>query len=125
MEKRWQVAESPPEDMRNRFPELHPVVVQLLWNRGVTSQEDVDRFLMPDYGQDMHDPFLFRDMEAVCERIWDAITKGERVRIHGDYDADGVTGSAVLATTFRAVAEKVGSDAGTFEAYLPHREKEG
>lgn len=125
MRSRWQVAPPPSQEMRQRFPELHPVVLQLLANRGITSQEAVDEFMLPDYGQDLHDPFLFREMERACERVWTAIERGEKVVIHGDYDADGITGSVVLMTTFRAAAKKLGKDPSLFTSYLPHREKEG
>ena len=111
--------------MRERFPELHPIIVQLLWNRNLKTQEQVDEFLLPDYGQDLHDPFLFRHMTAVCDRLWDAFTRRQRIVIFGDYDADGITGSAVLMSTFRALAEKIGGDPALIRSYIPHREKEG
>lgn len=125
MDKRWDIRDGPSQEMCDRFPELHPVVVQLLWNRGITTQEGVDAFLTPDYGTDLHDPFLFRQMRTACSRVWRAIEDGEKVVIHGDYDADGVTGTAVLMTTFRAVAKELGKDPDLFTWYLPHREKEG
>jgi len=104
---------------------LHPVAVQLLWNRNLSTQEDVDEFLLPDYGQDLHDPFLFREMEKACERVWLALTRRERVVVYGDYDADGVTGSVLLITTFRSLATKLGGDPALIRSYIPHREKEG
>ncbi len=125
MERRWRIAPPPAEDVRQRFPELHPIIVQLLATRGITTQEAVDEFLLPDYGQDLHDPFLFRDMRRACERLWRAIETGEKVVIHGDYDADGITGSVVLMTTLRAAARSLGKDPNLFSSYLPHREKEG
>mgnify|MGYP001611631560 CR=1 FL=1 len=124
MQSRWRIAKLPSPEMRQRFPELHPVVLQLLVNRGITTQEAIDEFLEPDY-EDLHDPFLFRDMERACSRVWSAIGKGEKVVIHGDYDADGITGSAVLMTVFRAAAKRLGKDPGLFVSYLPHREKDG
>lgn len=125
MQGRWRIAPEPSEAMRKQFPEIHPVALRLLANRGITTQEAVDEFLLPDYGQDLHDPFLFRDMEKACERVWRAITTGEKLVIHGDYDADGISGSAVLMTTFRAAAKRLGKDASLLTSYLPHREKEG
>lgn len=122
---RWDIAGPPSDEMRKRFPELHPVTVQMLWNRGITTQEEVDGFLELDYGQDLHDPFLFRQMEEACARVWRAIQDGEKVVVHGDYDADGVTGSVVLMTAFRTVAEKLGKDPSLFSSYIPHRENEG
>lgn len=124
MQSRWRVASPPSEEMRQRFPEIHPVILRLLENRGIVTQDAVDEFLEPDY-EDLHDPYLFRDMERACARVWDAIAKGEKVVIHGDYDADGITGSVVLMSTFRAAAKRLGKDPSLFSSYLPHREKDG
>ncbi|HCC21826.1 TPA: single-stranded-DNA-specific exonuclease RecJ, partial [Candidatus Uhrbacteria bacterium] len=79
MDRRWETAEPVSDEFRARFPELHPVAIQLLGNRGLETQEQVDEFLLPDYGHDLHDPFLFREMQAACERIFLAIEKQERV----------------------------------------------
>jgi single-stranded-DNA-specific exonuclease len=124
MQSRWRVAPELSDEVRQRFPEVHPVALRLLANRGISTQEEIDAFLEPDY-EDLHDPFLFRQMEEACARVWAAIENGQKVVIHGDYDADGITGSAVLMTTFRAAAKRLGKDPGLFESYLPHREKDG
>ena len=124
-EKRWKIAEPAQASLRESFPELHPVTVQLLANRGITDQKKVDEFLLPDYGQDLHDPFLFREMEQACARVWTAVARREKVVIHGDYDADGVTGTAILLSVFREIAGKIGGDAAAITSYIPHREHEG
>ncbi|MBI2099471.1 single-stranded-DNA-specific exonuclease RecJ [Candidatus Uhrbacteria bacterium] len=118
LDKKWLLAEKAPEDFRERFAELPEIVAQLLWNRGLHTQEEVDEFLNPDYGADLHDPFLFRDMEAAVARIYKAIERGEQITIHGDYDSDGVCGSVILATTLEALGGKV-------DVFLPHRETDG
>lgn len=125
MDARWRLAPEISDETRQRFPDIHPVALRLLANRGLTTQEAVDEFLLPDYGQDLHDPFLFRQMETACERVWHALERGEKIVIHGDYDADGISGSAVLMTTFREAAKKLGKDPSLLGSYLPHREKEG
>jgi len=125
MEKRWQLAEPITEESRDKFPELHPISVQLLKNRGIETQEQVDEFLLPDYGENLHDPFLFREMEVACKRLWSALKNGERVTVFGDYDADGVTGTTILLTVFREVAELAGYDTELIDSYIPHREHEG
>lgn len=117
---------SPPDaGMAKLFPELDPVIVQLLWNRGLRTQEAVDEFLLPDYGQDLHDPFLFRQMNAACERVWSALRQGEKIVVYSDYDADGVTGATILVSTWRAAARLLGGDPARVASYIPHREKEG
>ncbi len=125
MDRRWTLADPPAQDMRERFSELHPVAVQLLWSRGITAKDQVEAFLQPDYVRDLHDPYLFREMEAACARIWRALTDGENIVVYGDYDADGVTGSAVLLTTLHEAARLLGADRSRIGSYIPHREKEG
>lgn len=114
----WKVADPVAPELQERFPELSPAVVQLLSNRGITTQEEVDRFLTPDYGQDQHDPYLFTDMKTAVDRIAEAVEKRQSIVIHGDYDADGVCASSVLFVTL----QKIGA---TVEVYLPHRDTEG
>lgn len=118
MDKKWIVAEKIGEEDRKKFPELPETVVQLLFNRGLTRQEDIDEFLNPDYGQDIHDPFLFRDMHKVVDRLHQAIARGEKIVVHGDYDADGVSASVILHQTLRDLG-------ATVDVFLPHRDKEG
>lgn len=65
-----------------------------------------------------HDPFLMRDMKKVVERIEKAVKDKERVMIFGDYDVDGITGTAILAKVFKEIGV-------TFSYRLPHREKDG
>lgn len=122
---RWRIAETIPSDARATFSQYPPVVAQLLWNRGIRSAAEAEVFLNPDFERHIHDPFLFKHMRRACERVWRALETGEQIVVHGDYDADGVTGSAVLLTTFRAAAEKMGADPSCIASYIPHREKEG
>lgn len=114
----WEIADDAPAELFEKFPELEKATVRLLHNRELTTQEDVDAFLNPDYAQDQHDPFLFRDMRKAVNRIKAAIEAKEKIVIHGDYDADGVCASGVLYTTLK----EIGADV---EVYLPHRDTEG
>jgi single-stranded-DNA-specific exonuclease len=118
MQTIWRVADPVPEAIAQQFPELNPIVLQLLWNRNLRTQNDIDEFLNPDWGKDIHDPFLFKDMHKAVERIQQAVAKGEKIIVHGDYDADGVCAAALLWTTLQALGAKV-------DVYLPHREREG
>ncbi len=114
----WQVAEKISEAELLRFPEFSELVIQLLANRGITETADIESFLQPDYFQDQHDPFLFRDMRVAVDRINQALKNKEKITIHGDYDADGVCASAVLYKTLIALHADV-------DYYLPHRDTEG
>ena len=114
----WNLPVKPNNDLAAKFPELNPVVIQLLANRGLNKQAAIDEFLYPDYSQDIHDPYLFEDMKRACRRVYKAVDKDELITIFGDYDADGVCSAVILKT----VLEKIGAKA---EVYLPHREREG
>ncbi len=103
---------------QTQFPEVQPVVRQLLWNRELRERDAIDQFLNPEYAKDLHDPFLFKDMEKVVTRLTRAIQDKEKIFVYGDYDADGVTGSVILQSTLNALGAAT-------EVYMPHREKEG
>ncbi|MCX6740283.1 MAG: single-stranded-DNA-specific exonuclease RecJ [Candidatus Parcubacteria bacterium] len=118
MSKKWVLKEPVGLELKKSFPEIAGVILQLLFNRGLTTQKQIDAFLTPDYGQDVLDPFLFPDMEKAVVRIYQAVADKEKIAIHGDYDADGVTSSVVVAN----VLKTLGAD---FIVYIPHREKEG
>ena len=96
---------------------LPDLVARVLAARGV-SLEDVEGFLNPTIRDSLPDPSRFLDMDRACARIVEAITKGERIAVFGDYDVDGATSSALLTRFFRAV----GADS---IVYIPDRVKEG
>src|SRR5512139_4015473 len=74
---------------------IHPVIATLLVNRGITEPAIARSFLASDLA-DLSDPDCFRQMAQAVKRIMDAIARKEKVTIYGDYDVDGVTGSALL-----------------------------
>jgi len=118
MKYQWQVKPSIDQESIERFPEILPVILQLLIDRGLTTQEQMDEFLHPDYSQDLHDPMLFKDMPKVLDLIFQAKTNSDNILVYGDYDADGVCGTSIL---FKAL-NRVGIVPGI---YLPDREKDG
>jgi len=119
MEKIWEIAPEIEEDFQNKFPEINPIILQLLFNRGLKTQKKIDEFLFPDYSQDLHDPFLFKNMKKAVNRIFSAIEKGEKMVVCGDYDADGITASAILFLTFKKLGAK------KITVYIPDRETDG
>ncbi|MBI4280763.1 single-stranded-DNA-specific exonuclease RecJ [Candidatus Uhrbacteria bacterium] len=121
--KMWKV--NPRAETLSLPPSLHPVIGQLLWQRGIRTDQEAERFFSPDFGRDTHDPFLFRHMDRAVDRIFQALRNDERITIHGDYDADGVTGSAVLTVTLREILRAMGKSIETLDFYVPHREREG
>src|SRR6185437_5614754 len=101
------------------FPEKHSddPVVQVLWNRGYRDAASVERFLNPRI-EDLHDPFLLRDMDRAVARIEAAIANKEQIEIHGDYDVDGITSTVVL----KKALELIGVEAAW---HIPHRLNDG
>ena len=97
---------------------LHPLLVQLLFSRGIKTKEEIEKFVFPDYDRDFHDPFLFSDMEKVVKRIEKAREKKEKVAIFGDYDADGITASVIIKETL----DLLGIESFT---YIPDKMNEG
>lgn len=117
--KKWLIRPTPPTDWLESHPELSPTVAALLYHRGLTEQAQMDEFLDPDYSQNVHDPFLFKDMQKAVDRILLAIANNERITVHGDYDADGVSAAVIMTTLFRALKFE------NFSIFLPHRETDG
>jgi single-stranded-DNA-specific exonuclease len=94
-----------------------PLLIQLLHNRGVTRQEDYPAFLASDSSLS-GDPFLFADMGKAVNRLYQALLKGETIGIYGDFDADGITATAVLTQGLSLLQGKT-------IPYIPHRQTEG
>ena len=122
MEKRWSVAEFCPPEFVQAIGQ--PVIAQLLWSRGIRGRDEAEAFLSPSWDDHIHDALQFRQMEGAIVRVFDALEKGERITVHGDYDADGVTGSALIITVLNDLVKKMGSKA-RIDYYIPHRDKEG
>jgi len=93
------------------------VTARLLQQRGVTTPDAAARFLEPSLDH-LHDPFALSDMPAAVDRVFAAIARKERVVIHGDYDADGITSTVILE---RAIAS-LGGDVSHF---IPERIRDG
>ena len=93
------------------------VTARLLQQRGVTTPDAAARFLRPSLDH-LHDPFALSDMAAAVDRVFAAIARNERVVIHGDYDADGITSTVILE---RAIAS-LGGDVSHF---IPERIRDG
>jgi len=97
---------------------LSPLLAGLLLNRGIDSPERAATFLTPALRTGLRSPLLFPDMARATGRLVRALVQRERVCIYGDYDVDGVTGSAQLLLFFRELGM-------TPDLYIPHRMREG
>ena len=114
--KRWQIAPRVASSIIARFPNLHPLIVQVLYNRGITAPEQAEAFLAPDAL--MGNPFQMRGVNEAVERVRRAIRAGEAIAVYGDFDADGVTATALLVQVLRSLGARA-------KPYIPHRIDEG
>ncbi|MFN7160868.1 MAG: single-stranded-DNA-specific exonuclease RecJ [Candidatus Gracilibacteria bacterium] len=103
--------------IKQRDPEKD-VMTKIYENRGIFSESDREGFLLPSPEECIHDPFLMEDMEKAVDRIDRAIKDKERIVIFGDYDADGVTATAVLVRMLKKIGAEV-------SYRIPHRLKDG
>ena len=92
-------------------------VAELLVRRGFETAGHARAFLDPSLDQ-LHDPFLMRDMETAVARIESALASGEKIVVYGDYDVDGITATALLVRYLRWRGAAV-------EYYIPHRVEDG
>ena len=107
--KAWNISNSDPE--KN-------VVQRILAKRGLTDPQAIKLFLEASYKKGFHNPFLMKDMDKAVERIKTAIQKNERIMIFGDYDVDGISGTAILMHTLKILGARV-------SYRLPHRVEDG
>lgn len=94
------------------------IIDRILENRGLADPVDKEIFLNPDYSNHLHSPYLLKDMKTAVERILTALRKKEKIIIFGDYDADGVTATALLYDFFHHLG-------ANFDFILPHRLNDG
>jgi single-stranded-DNA-specific exonuclease len=96
---------------------VSPVTARLLAIRGITDPDDASRFLNPTLEQ-LHDPLKLAGLECAVDRLLVAITRSERIAVHGDYDVDGITSTVIL----RRALELLG---GNVTHFIPERLTDG
>ena len=97
---------------------ISPVLANLLVQRGIDTLDKASRFFKPRL-EELHDPFLMKDMDRAVERIEQAVRNNEKIMVYGDYDVDGTTAVALVYTFLR----RLGHDNLRF--YIPDRYNEG
>ena len=97
----------------------HELLRLLLAKRGITDEQSADIFLNPNYERDFHDPFLMKDMEKACVRLFEAVEAGQKIVIYADYDCDGIPGAVILSDLFKKI------NYTNYEVYIPQRNSEG
>ncbi len=115
-EKQWRIAPRAPRRFFAQHASLHPLVAQLLYNRGLVNPDEIAHFLRRTIPAD--NPFLLRDMQTAVTLLRRAVTAHLPIAVYGDYDVDGITASAIMVETLRSLGAQV-------EAYIPTRAGEG
>ncbi len=96
---------------------LHPLVARIVAARGYSDLAAAEEFLNPNLDQ-LHDPFLMRDMQAAVARIQQAIRSAQPILLYGDYDVDGACSIVVLKKTIEILG-------GLADYHIPDRLKDG
>jgi single-stranded-DNA-specific exonuclease len=96
---------------------VHPVICKLLVQRGITTFDEAKNFFRPSLDQ-LHDPFLMKDMDIAVERINLALARKEKILVYGDYDVDGTTAVSVMFLFLKSLFANA-------EFYIPDRYHEG
>ncbi|MCB0077864.1 MAG: single-stranded-DNA-specific exonuclease RecJ [Anaerolineales bacterium] len=112
----WSLHPKAPESHFRTFAHLSRPVAQLLYNRGLTSSAAAHAFLARTVSG--NNPFELHGMFEAVTRIRHALARNERIMVHGDFDADGVTSTTVLVTALSELG-------ATVAPYIPHRVDEG
>ncbi|GAA4757095.1 MULTISPECIES: single-stranded-DNA-specific exonuclease RecJ [Flavobacterium] len=96
---------------------IDDVVATLLLQRGIETYEDAKTFFRPTLN-DLHDPFLMKDMDKAVKRIEKAIQNQENILVFGDYDVDGTTAVSLMSSYLKTVSPNIAT-------YIPDRYNEG
>ena len=115
----WPEAEKDQGPVLDLAGELNiaPALARLLLNRGISNPGQARAFLSPEVNQ-MHSSLLMSGMKQAVERILKAIELGEKITVHGDYDADGISASVIMVEVLRGLGAQV-------DYFLPNRFEEG
>ena len=120
MEKRWVLkkeADSKVVEQLASALNVSKTLANLLGQRGTKTFEEAKQFFRPSLEQ-LHDPFLMKDMDKAVNRITQAFSNGEKIVVYGDYDVDGTTAVALVYSYLKQLHRKL-------EFYIPDRYEEG
>ena len=119
-EKRWILREDYDKEVVKKLAEalgVDEIIATLLVERGVTTYEEARCFFRPSLDQ-LHDPFLMKDMDRAIARINEAVRRHERILIYGDYDVDGTSAVALVYSYLSTFHRNI-------DFYIPDRDSEG
>ncbi|WGH74885.1 single-stranded-DNA-specific exonuclease RecJ [Tenacibaculum tangerinum] len=96
---------------------IDTTLATILVQRGIETFEEAKKFFRPSLN-DLHDPFLMKDMKIAVTRIENAIANNENILVYGDYDVDGTTAVSLLASYLKTIHPNIAT-------YIPDRYEEG
>lgn len=117
---RWTLKPKPsPEKVKHLVDELKvdELIATLLVQRGIETFEDARQFFRPSL-EDLHNPYLMKDMDKAVSRIEKAIAEGENILVFGDYDVDGTTAVSLMSSYLKSYYPNIAT-------YIPDRYDEG
>ncbi|RNI26950.1 single-stranded-DNA-specific exonuclease RecJ [Rufibacter latericius] len=121
MQKRWVVKDAPDaakvQNLANSL-NMGPTLAGILCQRGICTFDEAKAFFRPSL-DNLHDPFLLKDMDKAVDRLVEALHRQERILIYGDYDVDGTTSVALVYGFLQTYFE------GRIDYYIPDRYSEG
>ena len=121
MQKRWNISQADLAESAalQSHLHIHPVLCGILFRRGITTPDQATRYFHPRL-EDLHSPWLMKDMDKAVSRILLALEKKEKILIYGDYDVDGTTAVACMVRFLKKIHPPE-----LIDYYIPHRYKEG
>lgn len=119
MDRTWQITphDSAVIERLEKSANVSPVIAQLLASRGITDPKQIEKFLAASM-LDLRDPALLPNMEQGAQTVFKAIEDGKKIQVFGDYDCDGMSGTAILVNGLKMI----GGDVGYF---IPNRLEDG
>ena len=119
-EKRWIIRKDYDIEVVEKLADslgVDKIIATLLVERGVTTFEEAKHFFRPSLDQ-LHDPFLMKDMDIAVDRLNEAMGRKERIMVYGDYDVDGTTAVALVYKFLQQFYSNI-------DYYIPDRYEEG
>lgn len=120
MEKYWKIKEGGNRGLIEKFVSelnINHVLANLLVQRKITTYDEAKAYFRPSF-DDLHDPFLMKDMDKAIDRLERAFANQEKILIYGDYDVDGTTSVAMVYSFLRGIYHNI-------DYYIPDRYSEG
>ena len=117
---RWKLKPDPVKEKVDKLAEnlqVNRTIAQILCQRGIETFEDAKNYFRPSLDE-IHDPFLMKDMDLAVARIEAAIANNENILVFGDYDVDGTTAVSLVSSYLKTICPHIAT-------YIPDRYAEG